>query len=169
MLVMELERKVHAINETTRLLEKNYNYLLPQLNEFIGKKIYLQTGGKSAKFKKEIQFLDEQPEQFGSDYAQLHFLNLKIIGRFLFLEISCCFKKTDSTCFYESDNVYIGELEQNGTVLKSVGFDKSETKKVFRQYDVKNVRNKLKRIENLRKELRTLKSEYKQFMDNYYD
>jgi hypothetical protein len=169
MLVMKLEQKVHAINEITRLLEKNYNYLVLQLNEFVGKKIFLQSGNKSTKFKKEIQFLDEQPKQFGSDYAQLHYLNLKPIGRFLFLEISCCFKNDNSTCFYESDSVYIGELEQNGTVLKSVGFDENETKKVFRQYDVKDVRNNLKRIENLRKELRTLKSEYKQFMDNYFD
>jgi len=165
---MKLEQKVHAINETNKLLEKNYNYLVLQLNEFVGKKIYTKTGDKTAKFKKEIQFLNEQPKQYGSDYAQLHYLNLNVVGKFLFLEISCCFKNDNSTCFYESDNVYIGELKDDCTVLKSVSFDNNENKNIFKQYNVNEVRNILKRIEKIEKELRELKHEFKPFLNEFF-
>lgn len=120
---MNNAKKLHAINEVQRLLRLNALYVLPQVEKYIGKKIYTQTGW-SKNFK--IDFLKEEPAKFNNEYANVHYIAFEILGSSIYLRLSLCFKCDDHSCFYEKDSVFIGELQRvnfgNNGVLASVDF-----------------------------------------------
>lgn len=156
---MKLEKKVHAVNEVQRLLKMNYDHIMPQLEKFIGQKIKLQTGGKAAKFK--IDFSDEKPRGFEGEYATIHNRYISFPSGTIWLEISLCFKNTDVCCFYESDIIYIGDLDKFH--LKSVRTEAYEP--VF--YDLSQVQADLKRKQEVEEELHKLSYKVSKFAHLY--
>lgn len=159
---MLLDKKVHAINEVQRLLVLNFNHILPQLKEFEGQKILLTSGDKSAKLKKALSFLDEQPKQFGTDYARLHWCMLDINTYSVWMEVSCSFKDNEHSCFYEEQSIYIGKME-NGILIEVVS-DKVIEFNTYNVQDVKTLMNEKKQVED---QLSNLKSKLHKF-DGYY-
>jgi hypothetical protein len=106
---MENAKKIHAINEVQRLLRLNALFILPQVEKYIGKKIYTQTGW-SKNFK--IDYLKEEPAKYNNEYANVHYINLEILGSSIYLRLSLCFKCDDHTCFYEKNSIFIGEFQR---------------------------------------------------------
>lgn len=158
---MLLEKKVHAINEVQRLAILNFEHIVPILKTFIGQKILLASGDKSAKLKKALSFLDEQPKQFGTDYARLHWCMLDINTYSVWMKVSCSFKDTDSSCFYEDVSIYIGKMENGILTEVETEAPKFET---YNVQDVKTLMNEKKQVED---QLSNLKSKLHKF-DGYY-
>ncbi|MEA3295795.1 MAG: hypothetical protein U9Q27_01465 [Patescibacteria group bacterium] len=154
---MKLEKKVHAVNEVQRIAKLNYKHVLPILESFIGKQIVLKSGDKSAALKKTISFLDEQPKGFGNDYARLHCAYLNIVNNSIWLNISCSFKDTETNCFYEEANIFIGTIEDG--ILTKINYNYPMDK----YYDLEEIRSLLNRKKELKKELDKIKSKTHKF------
>lgn len=159
---MLLDKKVHAINEVQRLSVLNFSHILPQLKEFEGQKIILMSGNKSAKFKNAISFLTDEPKGFKDDYARLHWCMLDISSYSVWIKVSCSFKDSDSSCFYEEQSIYIGKME-NG-VLTEVVDNVAPEFDVYKVGEIRSLMNEKKRIED---ELSAIKSKLRKF-DGYY-
>lgn len=159
---MKLEKKVHAINEINRIAELNYNHVIPQLKEFVGKQIILKSGKKSAKFIDAITFIREEPKKYNNEYAILHNVYLDITNYSITIKISCSFKNNENSCFYQDASVYLGTME-NG-VLKALD---SEAPKYI-VYDADGVRALLTAKKQVENQLSELKSKLYLF-DGYYD
>lgn len=161
---MELQKRVHAVNETTRLMKINFEYLLPQLKNFVGNKIFTQNGDKTLKFKKSLKWANEKPKPYKKyDYAQLHYIGFDVSRYSLWLEISLCFKDTDETCFYEKEKIYIGKME-NGQYLECTVDQESIEQPGFKLYKTSEVKEGLKHIDELINELKELKSQFRPFI-----
>jgi hypothetical protein len=156
---MKLEKKIHAVNEVQRLMKLNFDHIMPQLQAFIGEKIQLKTGGKSAKFK--IDFLDEKPKSFEGGYAQLHYCHIDISYSNIWLKISCSFKNTEVTCFYESDSIYLGDLSADKLHLKELSSQSYEP--II--YEVEAVKKDIERAKQLEDELNSLNYSISKFKD----
>lgn len=159
---MLLEKKVHAINEVQRLAVLNFNHILPLLKEFEGQKIILASGNKSAKFKNAIEFLKDEPKKFGEDYAKLHWCMFDISSYSVWIKVSCSFKDSEHSCFYEEQSIYVGKME-NG-VLTEVVDNKAPEFDIYKVGEVKALMIEKKRIED---ELSAIKSKLRKF-DGYY-
>lgn len=159
---MLLEKKVHAINEVNRIAILNFNHVYSILEQFVEQKILLASGSKSAKFKTALDFLNEQPKGFGKDYARLHRVMLDISTYSVWVNVSCSFKDTDSSCFYQDKSIHIG-IMKNG-ILESIEGDKLK----FKPYNVQEVRTLLNEKKRLNDELSTIKSKLHEF-DGYYN
>jgi len=163
---MKLEKKVHGVNETNRIMNAEYKNLIPQLKALIGEKIFLQTGRMSAKAKKAINFLNEQPKKFnGNEYANIHYLGLKCSYRSLWLKLSCCFKESETGCFYQGASVYVGELK-DGLHLTEVKDDHEPLKT---DYNAKGIRKLFELKEQVEKQLSELKGQLHPFGNGFYD
>ena len=159
---MKLAKKVHAINEVQRLAVLNFNHILPQLNEFVGQKIILASGNKSAKFKNAINFLTDAPKGFGDDYARLHWCMLDISSYSVWMKVSCSFKDSEHSCFYEKEDIYIGKMK-NG-ILESVEPNNAPEFDVLKIQDVRALMIEKKEVEE---KLSGLKSKLFKF-DGFY-
>jgi len=158
---MKLEKKIHAVNEVQRLSVLNFNHILPILKEFVGQKILLASGDKSAKFKKALSFLDEQPKKFGEDYARLHRCMLDV-GRYsIWLKISCSFKDNDTSCFYEEQEIYMGKMENGILTEIETGIPEFET------YKIQDVKALMSLKKEYKDKLDAVKSKLRKF-DGYY-
>lgn len=142
-----------------KLAELNLNNVLPQFQNFVGQKIYLANGDKSSKFN--ITMLNEQPNKFENEYASLQNCYIRKSYHSIYLQISCCFKNTDSTCFYEELSIWVGDLNDGGQVLTQIRTEPYP----FKTYDIKEIQTLLKRKEELEKELSSVNSKLNMFKD----
>lgn len=161
---MKLEKKIHAVNEVNRVAKIILDNVLPQLEKYVGQKIYLVNGDKSSKFV--IKFPEVEFKKFeGKDYATLHGCNIRKSYRSIYLSISGCFQRIETGCFYEKLEIWLGDLDDSGQVLKSLRTEPYE----FDSYDVQTVRNLLNEKELAEKKLNEIKSKVRIFLDGHYD
>jgi len=161
---MKLEKKVHAVNETNRIIKLNFDHIMPQLQAFIGEKIILASGSKSAKFKDAIKYVEAQPKKFGEDYASLQRVYLDFSYKSIWLKVSCCFKDNEYSCFYQEDSIFIGELAQDGMHLESLRTASCE----LVQYEANEVRKELERKKELEAEISRIKTKMFHFTDGFF-
>jgi len=160
---MKLEKKVHAVNEVNRLAKLALEFVLPELQKYVGQKIYLVNGDKASKFN--IEFPELQPNKFeGKEYALLHNTYLHKSYKSVYFKLSCSFKNTDATCFYEDINIWVGDLDDSGQVLTNVRTEEFP----FKNYNVEEIKVLLKRKEQVEKELSEVKSKLRDFVDFHY-
>lgn len=160
---MKLEKKIHAVNEVNRIGEIILNNVLPQLEKYIGQKIYLVNGNCSNKFV--IDFPKVELKKFeGKEYSQLHRCYVRKSYRSIYLSISGCFQCNDTSCFYEELEIWLGDLEDDGQVLKSLRTEPYQ----FNQYNADTVRELLKEKQAVEKKLDEIKGKIRIFLDGYY-
>ena len=87
--VENLAKHVHAINEVQAIAKANIEHILPQLEKYIGKKIYLANGATAKSYT--IEFKRIEPKKYKDEYAILQNLYIKNSGSSLWLNISCSF------------------------------------------------------------------------------
>lgn len=142
-----LKKEVHAANEVTRLLEKNYNYICPQLEQFVNKKIEDDQKIRSIHLEniqflnENIQFLYENPEPCDENCTpqieEITFQNDDTY--FLEFKIECIFKFNKPYKFpkiseiREISTIFIGEIDENG---KLININKNP---YFFYYDVEEI------------------------------
>jgi hypothetical protein len=156
---MELEKKIHAVNEINRITELNLNHVLPQLTNFINQKIYLVNGATASKFN--ITFIRETPAGYNGEYALLQNCYLNKSYRSVYLKVSGCFKNNEHSCFYEDTSVWVADLDDSGQVLTKVREEPYE----FKTYDVDEIRTLLKRKDEIGNELAAIRSKLNAFVD----
>jgi hypothetical protein len=155
-----LALQVHGQNEVNRILYETASDLLPQLEQYIGKKIFTQTG-KSAKFSctfKEVKINPFQSGNKGGDFTLITDRQLIEKSDGLILVIGICLNGglyEDKTyyCQYFENTVYLGQVKENIlqnlngrsllTPLKKVINLKDQERKIL-QY--KNMASKLKEL-----------------------
>jgi len=161
---MKLERKIHALNEVNRTAKIVLDNVLPQLEKYLGQKIYLAGGGQASKFT--ITFPEVELNKFeGKDYAQVHRCYLEKSWHSIYLSFSGCFKNDDVTCFYEDVKIWLGDLDNTGQVLTKVRTEAYE----FENYEIVTVRSQIKKKAELENQLSNLKSQLRSFSDGYYE
>jgi len=160
---MKLEKKIHGVNEVNRLAKIMLDSIIPQLQMFVGQKIYLANGDTAKKFI--IQYPEVEVKKFeGKEYALLHNTYLHKSYKSVYFKLSCSFKNTDTTCFYEDINIWVGDLDDSGQVLTNVRTEDFP----FKNYNVEDVRALFVRKEQVEKELSEIKSKLNDFVDFYY-
>ena len=161
---MKLEKKIHAVNEVNRIGKIILDNVLPQLEKYLGQKIFLVNGDKSSKFV--INYPEVELNKFeGKEYAELHRCYIRKSYHNIYLSISGCFKCNETSCFYEEVEIWLGDLDESGQVLKSLRTEPYQ----FNNYDAQVIRSLLKEKETLEKKLNELKSSVRIFLDGYYD
>ena len=161
---MRLEKKIHAVNEVNRVAKIILDNVLPQLEKYIGQKIYLVNGNCANKFV--INFPKVELSKFeGKDYATLHRCYLRKSYRSIYLSVSGCFQRNETSCFYEDVEIWVGDLDDSGQVLKCLRTKPYQ----FDCYDAQTVRTQLKEKELVEKKLNGIKSKVRIFLDGHYD
>jgi len=120
MKVKDLELEIYTKNEVNRICKAELINLYPQLLEFVGKKIFTQTG-RSAKFNPV--FLKTEPKPFENGFASSQGCGLHDQYKNLELYIKICFnggKYEDHTyyCRYVEKSIWLGNTD--GFVLNSL-------------------------------------------------
>ncbi len=161
---MKLEKKIHAVNEVNRITKIILDNVLAQLEKYIGQKIFLVNGDKASKFI--INYPTVELSKFeGKDYAQLHRCYVRKSYKSIYLSISGCFQRNETGCFYEEQEIWLGDLDDSGQILKSLRTEPFELK----DYNANEVRRLLKEKEAIEKQLDEVKSKVRIFLDAHYD
>jgi hypothetical protein len=116
----ELALEIHGKNELNRLCKAELTNIYPYIKEFVGKKIFTQTGSKSAKFKPELLGIQTKPFSNGFQNTSGYF-----IKRYdtLILSIKICLSGgsyDDKTyyCQYHEKSIWIGDLNNDSELIK---------------------------------------------------
>ena len=161
---MKLEKKIHAVNEVNRVAKIILDNVLSQLEKYVGQKIFLVNDNKSSKFI--INFPNVELSKFeGKNYATLHRCYIRKSYRSIYLSVSGCFQRNETGCFYEDLEIWLGDLDDSGQVLKGLRTEPYQ----FDSYDVQTVRNLLNEKELAEKKLNEIKSKVRIFLDGHYD
>jgi hypothetical protein len=160
---MKLETKVQAVNEVNRQAKIVLDGIIPQLQMFIGQKIFLANGNTAKKFV--IQYPEVKSTKIGDvECAILYGCYLYKSYHSICLNLTCRLKMVDTACTYEKFDVYVGNLDDSGQILTTVkteGF-------LFKNYSVDEIRALFVRKEQVENELRELKSKLRDF-EGFYD
>ena len=130
-----IEFKVYATNETRRIAELNLRHVLEQLDSYIGVKIRLADGKKSAKFR-NVTFLKDQPVGFEDRRAGVSRLYIDFFYEWVILKVSCGFVCADGTYTYNEVTLHIAHVDDQGILTKIEPFESFEGKLMRYDYNV---------------------------------
>lgn len=154
-----LERQIFGRNRINAYTIENVKKVLPQLTEFLNKKIELSDGGKAAKFK--IQLLDVPfIAKIGQSFrTYLHFQYGELR---LFNDITIADRKYEGGGYgvsYYKQDVRLGKIE--GGVLTEIYSDKNiiDSYGLNKVFNAKTIAEKKAELEKLKDKVRDLEHE----------
>jgi len=130
-----IEFKVYATNETRRIAELNLRHVLEQLDSYIGVKIRLADGKRSAKFR-NVSVLKDQPVGFEGRRAGVNHLWVDFLYNWVILKVSCGFVLPDGTYSYNDITLHIAHVDDQGILTKIEPFESFEGKLMRYDYNV---------------------------------
>lgn len=165
----QIERNVFGYNLINSLAKENVKELLPQIAEFVGQKILLTDGvTRSKKFRDGINITHNKDLGNGQHLRtriEVTTYNISIVQ-----DVTVKAQNYPDGGYgvtYYKNHCYVGTID-NGTLKEVMTFEEVITAcKLDKQYDPKEVEERLKEIKELEEKARNLKYEYEKF-GKYY-
>ena len=112
-----LQIKIHALNELTRIVNLEIDNVLKQLPSLIGKKV-ITTQDKPTANVAKIEFLKPIPVPFDKGFASNNLTYLNIDNYNMWLKVKLCFNGgsyDDGTyyCTYVDESIYLGGVKNS--------------------------------------------------------
>lgn len=156
----DVDLQVHALNEVNRVLSAEVYNLFPQLEKYIGKKLFTADGSLTK--KTPITLLKTVPNALPGGYAMLNYIHISGTDTGLWLKVSVCLnggsydiKPNTAYCNYTDRDICIGNME-NGIFM---GTDQNtlDSYKIGVVYDAEDIRLKIATYRLKKAQLETLK------------
>lgn len=154
-----LERKVYGTNKINELSVLQIKHVLPQLQQFVGKKIRLSDESLSQKLKGSINFIkfDYIPES-GENYRVYLYANKHSL--YLYNDVTVkdtAYEGVGYGCSYYQNDMYIGRIEDG--ILTDLESEANLVLRYGKKYDAISQANIQKQIAELESKARELKSQ----------
>jgi len=153
-----LERKCYGLNKINQLTKEQIKHVLPQLEQYIGKKVKLATGDKAKSFKVELLDVPYNKEE-GASYRK--YLKFEYMRLNLFNDVTVADQQYESGGYgvsYYKKEPYLGVVNEDGILTSVYTFDEIvKNSGLDLVYDADEVQAKQKQIEALEEQLRALK------------
>lgn len=153
-----LERKCYGLNKINELTKNQLLHVLPQLEQYVGKKVKLASNDKAKSFKVKLLDVPYNSEQ-GSSYRK--YLKFEYMRLNLFNDVTVADQQYEDGGYgvsYYKKEVYLGVVNESGILTRTYTFEEIvESNGLDIVYDTNEVRAKQKQIEVLEEQIRALK------------